>query len=741
MFGLDLSPTLNAAANISPLLSSSRNRLYGGYANPFLNQAQHYIPRNIKLLMKFARNMYLTDPLIHSVLSKSESYIITDILYNPSDESKLSGESQKKSIRAWKNAMDNEIRVRSLLKGMTRDWQVYGNSFVLPLAIRRFSYVCTGKCGRAFSPDFDGIKFKGFNSATKSLRHQCFKCGTVDLSIVYARGAASVESVRAVRLNPENIKIENNPLNGECTYRYSIPERVRQQIREGNPDYLRDLPPRFVAAANQEGAMEFRKGRLFHFAEPGLAEEDMGWGKPPILCVLQDVFHMKVTQRSEEQILTEHLVPLRILFPSATNGMNPIENLNMEDWESQLTQWLQVWKQDQNAIPISTTAVGVANIGGDAKALLATPNLQEFYSHRIISGLEVPREFVDGGLSFSSSSMSIRMVQNKFDSTRVSVLEGLNFIKDFVRVVKGFDDVSLDFSSLKLADDVSKTNQMLQLASQSKVSWKTTLTNLGIDYEGERKQILLELKEDNEIRTLEARAAADSSAEAEVIAAKGNARAQYENQRAIEELQEKERARAIIDAQIKRRASMTAMPDEVLMQYLQTGNGSISDILFLTNQGRIPIAFMPELSMVAKQIQEQILTQFGINPATLEGLPPDLALMIGNNVLPPNEIGKILSDMQQQAMAEQQQQQAQQEAEQPAAQPSGPPKAAKPTAEDRGREIASRLQGAGSQQERSLAESDARSQDPEGYQIAMKYIGNANKAAPEKPGTDDGSST
>ena len=753
MFGIDIAPAANTASAPAPY----RNRYFNTYGNPFFDQAQFFIPRNLKPLFKFGRWVYYAYEIAHAILNKSSAYIVTDLLYNPAPSTIFKEEALHNHIAAWKTVMDEEIGIRKLLRGMVLDWQIYGNSFMLPIAAREFYYRCSGRCGRSFARDSEYLKFKGYNSQTKQIKHQCAKCGTVDLYIDVPRDSA-VRYVRCIRLNPENFNIEYNPLNGECTYYYSIPARVKQRIREGDPDYLRDLPPTFVTAANRDGVMKFRKDRLFHFANTGLAEEDMGWGKPPILPVMRAIFHNAVTRKAEEQILMEHIIPLRILYPGSANGISPIENMDMGLWSSQLSQWLQIWKSDHNAIPISTFPVGVSNVGGDARALLATPNLQEYYKMLTINGMGMPREFVEGGLSYSGSSMSLRMVRNGFEDVRIDLRKAIDFTKRYVMRVKGLADVAIDFSSLQLADDVQKTDQMLQLMGQSLASRKTVLSQLGLNYDDEQRRIKLELAGDHEIKKMEAAAAAESQAETSIIAAKAQARAQYEGEKVIRDLQQKERMQQVIDMQLKRRSVMLGMPDPELQGFIQSGGASISDVIYLTNQGRIPVESMLPVEQMVQQLQDQAILQFGINPRTLDGLPPDLAVMISNNVMPPNEVVAAIQSV----IAQQQAEAAQAAAEQGQPPPKGggeggappqgggggggggaPPQGAAPPhgaappaqenpAEKRAQKIAQALAGAKTPADRAMAEAHYRSTDPEAFHLAMKASKGDKKPMPSQ---------
>lgn len=734
MFGVDTSPATNIGAQLTPY----RNRYFSVSQNPFFDQAQFFIPKNIKSIFKFGRWAYNCHDYVYSILSKIPDYVITDIMYSPVSGSEETPEAFRLSVQAWKKVMDREIKLRPLLKGMVKDWQVYGNSFLMMYATLDTYLTCMGGCGRTWEEDDPNIIFAGYNRSTKRWLHNCPTCSRKVELKKYQPSNAKVKVLRAIRLNPENVYIDFNPLNGESTYYYKIPDAVCQKIKDGSVAFRRSLPDRFIEAAEGNSVLEINKGWIYHFKAVGLAEDDMGWGKPPIMPVLRSIYHMSVVKRAEEMILMEHIVPLRILSPGANNGQDAGNWVDLSLFTSQIQQWLQVWKVDQNAIPISNFPVTATNIGGDARALLATPNLMEYYKFAIIAGLGVPREFVEGGLTYSGSSMSIRMLRNSVMAIREDCDEAILFIKDFVRDVYNFSDIAINFTDLSMADDVQKNNQLLGLADKGKISWKTVLQQLGINSEDERKQIRNEMEQDNEIKKLFAVAAAESQAETVVINARAQARAEYEHWKAQHEMEEREKQRNDFEMQSKRRAILISLSDQDLVARIMAGFASVSDIVFLSNQGRIPAPNMQELTNNVMMQQAQILSEMGIDPQFMDGLPSDIAVKLSNNVIPPRDLMQMLMQMQAEAQAQAAQAAAEQgqqpggQGGQQGGQPQGKqgPSPAQQKEEAKVQGYARELAGAKNPQERAMAESKIRSQDPEGYQKAMQLINQKQQPAP-----------
>lgn len=731
VFGIDQAPSENAA--LAQLPPGGRRNAFP-IPNPFMLQAQQFLPRTVKQNFKFGRWIYYQNSVVHSVLSKIPSYVVTDLTFKPDAAEDLSEIASVANISAWKKVFNHEIKIRPLLKGVLMDWQAYGNGFVMMMAQLNEYYRCSGACGQTWEAGSPRIKFIGMNSDTKRLRHKCDKCGEAELIDTKPEHPA-VKWVRAIRLNPESITIEYNPLNGDATYYYRIPDRVKKCIRDGDADYTRNLPPMYVKAAFGDGILKIFPGWLFHFKSVGLAEDDMGWGKSMLMPVMSDIFSMAITTAAEEMILQEHIVPLRILFANAANGMVPAQWTDLGAFNSQLQQWLQIWKVDKNAIPISNFPVGVANVGGDSRALLSTPQIQEFLKLKIINGCGVPREFVEGGLSYTNSSMSIRMIKNTFTDIRLSCKELIDFVKEFVKDAYKFSNCEIDFIDLQMADDTQKTNTWTQWADRGWISVKTLLTQGGLDSDKEMEQIKAEKAVLNELKQMEARAAAESQAETQEINARAAASAEYENWKSKKELQDREQQREAMDMQVKRRAALMGMGDQELQARIQAGFASVSDITYLVSQGRIPIQFMQQLQASVEEQQKQVLNQLGIDDKMLDGLPPDVALMVSNLIIPPRDLQAKLMQMQQQAAQEQANAEAAaggqpQGPAQAAPAAQGQPQQAQPAqapsqaqaAQQKVAGYAQQLSAAKTPQERSMIEAAIKAKDPQGFQQALAMV-------------------
>lgn len=121
-------------------------------------------------------------------------------------------------------------------------------------------------------------------------------------------------------------------------------------------------------------------------------------------------------------------MPLTVLFPQPGSGSSdPYSTISLSKWREQVGLEVQRWRFDRNYLPIMPLPIGSQNIGGDGRALLLGQEIR-IWSEHIISGMGVPQEFVFGGLQYSGSNVSLRMLENQL----------LRYVSDQLRMIKNF---------------------------------------------------------------------------------------------------------------------------------------------------------------------------------------------------------------------------------------------------------------------------------------------------------------
>jgi hypothetical protein len=242
--------------------------------------------------------------------------------------------------------------------------------------------------------------------------------------------------------------------------------------------------------------------------------------------VLKDTFYLQIMKKAQEAVLLEHIVPLRLLFPQAASGTSdPFTTVNLVDWRDHVATEIARWRLDHNYMPILPLPIGQQSVGGDGKALLLFNEMQALSEH-IIMGLGVPREFLMGGLSYSGSNVSMRMLENAFISYVGRHRLMARWIMKMVAHYMDWPEVNIRFKPFKMADDLQRKAYLFQLNQAGKISDETLLADADLDQTEEDEIMIAETDKRLEATKKQQLAMAEVQGEQQVIMMKMQAKAQ-----------------------------------------------------------------------------------------------------------------------------------------------------------------------------------------------------------------------
>lgn len=458
----------------STRFSQTRGRLGGGmsngvnYPSPFFDIAHTYLPTTVKSMFRWCRYYFLTNPIINATVFKLSEYPITEIEIDHQD---------KKVASKWKEYFEDHLNYRAFQIECGLDYNTYGNCltslnfpFKKYLTCRRCKYQAEAKRIRPH--------WVFTNHEFRLSCPQCGELGTADAKDQYFRNESGV---RVMRWSPEDVEISYSDLTGEYTYFYNIPPGVRNDVIIGKKDAVEQVPEVFIQALRQQKGVVFSKDLFFHLRRPTLADQDRGWGLPLLLPCLKDTFYLQIMKKAQEAILLEHIVPLRVLFPQAGSGTSdPYTTINLVDWRDHVAAEIARWRYDPNYIPILPLPIGNQTIGGDGRALLMVQEMQQM-SEQLINGMQVPLEFIKGGLSYAGTNISMRMLENQFI---VYLSRHTRMAKWVMRSVADYLQwplADIRFKPFKMADDIQRKAFLFQLNQAGKVSDTTLLMDSDLD--------------------------------------------------------------------------------------------------------------------------------------------------------------------------------------------------------------------------------------------------------------------
>lgn len=194
--------------------------------------------------------------------------------------------------------------------------------------------------------------------------------------------------------------------------------------------------------------------------------------------------------------------------------------INMTQWRDKVEQEILRWRLDNNYIPIMPIPVGQQTIGGDGRALMLAQEYRVWAEH-IVAGMGVPIEFVFGGMQYSGSNVSMRILENHFldvKSQRKQLIDG--FIIPRVSAFMGWEPVDCHYKRFKMADDLQRSSFYLQLNQAGKISDRSLLEDTDWDSDKESIRIDEEAKHVGERQRRQSNTQADIQGQAQLIMAK-----------------------------------------------------------------------------------------------------------------------------------------------------------------------------------------------------------------------------
>jgi hypothetical protein len=165
------------------------------------------------------------------------------------------------------------------------------------------------------------------------------------------------------------------------------------------------------------------------------------------------------------------------------NGINQVEAETVIGFEMEGDQTFCTWgvaTHNSNYIPILPLPIGNQSIGGDGRALMLTQELR-VWSEQIVAGMGVPNELIFGGLSYSGSNVSLRMLENTFLGYLQDHKALLNWVVKKTAAYLDWETVGTRFKPFKLADDLQRKAFLFQLNQANKISDDSLLADSDFD--------------------------------------------------------------------------------------------------------------------------------------------------------------------------------------------------------------------------------------------------------------------
>lgn len=426
----------NAIEEAEEKIASFNGQMQNPYPSPFLNLSDMQLPQSTIEVFKWCKYYYTFDPLISGAINALATFPITEVQLEDEE-----GKDKEKTdnFKLYEKVLFKTLNIYKLLIEIGIDYFLYGNCFVM-------------------------------GELSKSEKGE-------------------QEWVNMTRLDPSKMMIDYNPATGEKKYRWQVPQKIRDIVIKKQPlDEYNKIPQIIKDAVTKNKSIILNGDNIYHFSR---ATDSMGdnsvWGVPIVANVLKLLMYRNILRQAQEAIAREHIVPMRIYYLERTQGVNPHADFNKA--ATDLAAEIKKSVRDPNHKVVSPIPVNVINVGGEGRSLLLTPEIEQIQTE-ILAGMNVPREFIFGGVSYSGSSISLRILENQFITYRLLLKDFIqNFIIRKMAKARGEwmsedDDDSLltvKLTDLKMQDDVQQKQLIIQLNGAGKCSNDYMWKSLGID--------------------------------------------------------------------------------------------------------------------------------------------------------------------------------------------------------------------------------------------------------------------
>jgi hypothetical protein len=436
----------NSMVKVAHPSSSMTNHSYRQYRSSFLTLSDMQIPDDYREIFRWCRYFFKFDPLIGAAVRSLAVFPVTDWILNDTED------SNDDDIDTHNSESEDPSETYTFYEQMLKEVDLYKHMIEVG-----YDYFLYGNCIIFAEPGVKEIKRR--NPETNE---------------IYVKKEVVWKSVQ--RLDLTRVRIDRDPKTGDKIYYYNIPDNLKRIIKTKKPkEKYEHIPEIFKKAVKEKGLVKLKPEYVYHLQMPSESGDTGLWATPPVLHAMKLILYSNILRQAQEAIAHEHIIPKRVYFFQETQEFSP--GMDFADLAADFAFELKKQLDDPNYQVISPFPVQQIQHGGQGKALMLVPELEQL-QETILAAMGVPREFVFGGVSYSGSTTSLRILENHFITYRNMLSDYINeFLIKRLAEIRGewetIDDnhklVTVSLSDLKMQDDIQQKQLMINLNSQGKL--------------------------------------------------------------------------------------------------------------------------------------------------------------------------------------------------------------------------------------------------------------------------------
>ena len=445
----------------------------GSTPSPFFTVSGQFNPRDFKSIIKWTRFLAAQSPLTTEVIRKLSSYPITEFVVNTEDE-KL-----KKRYQEIFKYLDLKARLIDI--GV--DFHLLANVWV-SVYFPFVRWIICKSCQTHYqlSKFPEKLVFKNYEFVGS-----CPHCGKRGAFLRRDVKSQSIRDLSLINWDPEDISLIHNPVSNRTQYWYKVPAKLKNLVAQGDLFTLETLPWSFVDAIRRNEDYCFDRDGIFHLKGHGVANAIPGYGVPPIVGAYSLAFDAAMMRRANSAIASEQISPLRVIFPQPS-GKDPATSMSLQNFSKNMKRYMALHKSDPSIVALTPIPVGYEQLSGEGKTLLVSSEIEQIQDELLLS-LGVSRELLSGTLSWTSSTVGLRLLENTMWKYIDNIQKLLSWIVEQIAPEFGLELAEVTLEPFKLTDDSNLQQLMVNLSQAGSVSMQTTMSSLGLDWHDEQKKL------------------------------------------------------------------------------------------------------------------------------------------------------------------------------------------------------------------------------------------------------------
>lgn len=427
------------------------------HPNPLYDYLTTFAPRKLKTLFHYCEYLYYNSTHVYAAINKFSTYPLTNFIYHTNGNDKVK--------EKYTNLAEEEIKLMEFLGHVSKDQDIYGNSFVsVYFPIVRYLHCDT--CSQRYNIKHIDYDFKIANRSF-TFKARCEKCNSMQKMTPKDESVKDPSRIKLIRWSPHHMEVEYNEITGESDYYYTIPTEMAEKIRQGDRTYIDTMPLAFLETVARKEIFRFSNNHILHTKRDAPAGLPNRWGMPLLIAALKQFYYTAVLRKANEAIGLEYVMPFRVLHPQqGTAAADPTTTISMANWMEQTKANLKSWRRDPLHLMFSPVPVGVTNVGGQGRALMVTGEIVEA-ENSLIASMGIPKEFIYGGLSATGGGVTLRMLENQLLSRKNDLVKVGQWIVSKIGDFMGWPSMRIDMVEFKLVDDAQQKMALMQANMES----------------------------------------------------------------------------------------------------------------------------------------------------------------------------------------------------------------------------------------------------------------------------------